>query len=40
VTIAVQNDGFGTGIDKVTVKVPRALATPGTKLFLRLKVTE
>ncbi|QJE96901.1 beta strand repeat-containing protein [Luteolibacter luteus] len=31
------NDGFGTGIDQVTVRIPRTLAT-GAKVFARLRV--
>ena len=31
-------DGFGAGIDSVEVKIPRALAAPGTKLFARLRI--
>ena len=31
------NDGFGTGIDQVTVRIPRTLAT-GAKVFARLAV--
>lgn len=37
VTIAVTNDGFGTGVDKVVVSLPQALAS-GAKIFARLKV--
>ncbi|WP_035612138.1 autotransporter-associated beta strand repeat-containing protein [Haloferula sp. BvORR071] len=36
VVITEENDAFATGIDRVTVKIPRALAAPGTKLFGRL----
>jgi autotransporter-associated beta strand protein len=32
------NDGFGAGIDSVEVKIPRALAAPGSRLFARLRV--
>lgn len=35
VTITVTNDGFGTGVDKVDVSIPRSLAI-GSKLFARL----
>ncbi|WP_367875338.1 autotransporter-associated beta strand repeat-containing protein [Luteolibacter sp. Populi] len=38
VVITTENDAIATGIDRVTVKVPRALAAPGTKLFGRLTV--
>jgi hypothetical protein len=37
VVIEETNNGFGTGIDRVTVKLPRALANGG-KLFARLRV--
>ncbi len=37
VTTTVATNGFGTDIDKVTVAIPRALAS-GSKLFARLKV--
>ncbi len=37
VTTSVDPGGFGTGIDKVTVAIPRTLAV-GNKLFARLKV--
>lgn len=37
VVIDEVNDGFGTGIDQVTVKIPRTLAT-GAKVFARLHV--
>jgi fibronectin-binding autotransporter adhesin len=37
VLISEDNDHFGNGIDRVTVKIPRALATGG-KLFARLRV--
>ncbi len=37
VTVEEINNGFGTGIDSVTVKVPRSLAVDG-KIFLRLAV--
>jgi autotransporter-associated beta strand protein len=40
VTIAEDNDFYGGGTDRVVVKVPRALAAPGSKLFVHLKVTE
>ena len=36
-TTSVVTDGFGSGIDKVTVAIPRTLAV-GNKLFARLKV--
>lgn len=35
VSITVTNDGFGTGVDKVDVSIPRSLAV-GSKLFARL----
>jgi autotransporter-associated beta strand protein len=38
VLINVTNDDFGTGVDRVEVKIPRNLAV-GSKLFARLKVT-
>ncbi|MEI6674866.1 MAG: autotransporter-associated beta strand repeat-containing protein [Verrucomicrobiota bacterium] len=38
VTITTTTDGFGAGIDKVEVSIPRALAT-GAQLFVHLKVT-
>ena len=38
VTIIVTDDGFATGVDKVDVSIPKALAT-GSKLFARLTVT-
>ncbi|WP_367875035.1 beta strand repeat-containing protein [Luteolibacter sp. Populi] len=38
VLITTEDDGFETGIDRVTVKIPRALAAPGSKLFGRLTV--
>lgn len=38
VSIVVDDDDFGPGIDRVTVSIPQALATGG-KLFARLKVT-
>ncbi len=37
VLISEDNNFFGTGIDRVTVRIPRALAT-GAKLFARLRV--
>ena len=37
VTTSVVHDGFATGVDKVTVAIPRTLA-PTHKLFARLKV--
>ena len=37
VVITEDNDFFGAGIDRVTVKIPRALAAPGTTLFGRLR---
>ena len=37
IVITTDNDFYGAGIDRVTVKVPRALAAPGTKLFARLR---
>jgi autotransporter-associated beta strand protein len=39
VTITVTNDFYATGIDKVEVAIPQALATR-TSLFARLKVTQ
>lgn len=38
VLIEENNDFYGTGIDRVTVKIPRVLANPGSKLFARLRV--
>jgi hypothetical protein len=38
ITITEQANGFGTGIDKVTVALPASLAGAG-KLFTRLRVT-
>jgi len=38
ILINVVNDGFGVGIDRVTVRIPRALAAPGSQLFARLRV--
>jgi len=38
VAITVTNDGFGTGIDRVEVSIPQALAV-GAGLFVHLKVT-
>lgn len=38
VLIVEEIDGFGGGIDRVTVRIPRALAAPGTSLFARLRV--
>ncbi len=37
VQIVVEDDFFAAGTDRVTVRIPRALATPGTKLFARLR---
>jgi autotransporter-associated beta strand protein len=37
VVIVEENDHFGTGIDRVTVRIPRNLAV-GAKLFARLRV--
>ncbi|QJE95577.1 hypothetical protein [Luteolibacter luteus] len=37
VVIDETNDHFGTGIDQVTVRIPRVLAD-GQKLFMRLRV--
>jgi hypothetical protein len=37
VTITPETDGFGSGIDKVTVAIPRTLALDN-KLFVRLNV--
>jgi fibronectin-binding autotransporter adhesin len=39
VIITETNDQHGTGTDSVTVRIPRALAAPGTTLFARLKIT-
>ncbi len=39
VIIQETNDQHGVGTDSVTVRIPRALAAPGTTLFARLKVT-
>lgn len=38
VTIVTTDNGFGAGVDKVEVSIPKSLAT-GFKLFARLKVT-
>jgi hypothetical protein len=38
VLIAEEINGFGAGIDRVTVRIPRSLAAPGTSLFARLRV--
>lgn len=38
VSITVLDDGFGPGIDRVTVSIPKALALTG-KLFVRLSVS-
>lgn len=38
VVIDETNDFYGSGIDRVTVRIPRALAAPGAKLFARLRV--
>ncbi|WP_367873494.1 beta strand repeat-containing protein [Luteolibacter sp. Populi] len=38
VIITPEDDFFGAGIDRVTVKIPRALAAPSAKLFARLRV--
>lgn len=40
VLITEENDPFPTepGIDRVTVRIPRTLAAPGSKLFARLKM--
>ena len=38
VVIVTDDDFHGAGIDRVTVRVPKALAAPGTKLFGRLTV--
>lgn len=38
VLIVTDNDFYAVGIDRVTVRIPRALAAPGTKLFGRLTV--
>lgn len=35
VTITTENDGFGTGVDRVTVAIPRGT---GSRLFARLRV--
>jgi fibronectin-binding autotransporter adhesin len=40
VTISEDNDFYGGATDRVTVRIPRTLALPGSKLFARLKVTE
>ena len=37
VIVQETNDGFGAGVDSVTVKIPRTLAS-GAKLFARLRV--
>lgn len=38
VTIDETNDGFGPGVDRVVVHIPRALASPLHRFFARLKV--
>jgi len=38
VIVNEENNFYGGGIDKVTVRIPRALAGPGGKLFARLAV--
>ena len=38
VIVTEVTDGFSTGVDRVTVQIPRTLAAPGTKLFARLMV--
>ncbi len=38
ITITVLEDGFGEGVDRVTVALPPSLAASG-KLFVRLAVT-
>lgn len=38
VVIEETNNFHGNGIDRVTVRIPRVLANPGSKLFARLKV--
>lgn len=37
VSIEVADEAGGAGVDVVTVRIPRALAAPGTKLFARLR---
>lgn len=38
VIVDEENDFFGGGTDRVTVRIPRALAAPGSKFFARLHV--
>jgi fibronectin-binding autotransporter adhesin len=38
VLVVTDNDFYAAGIDRVTVRIPRALAAPGAKLFGRLTV--
>lgn len=38
VIVEETNNGFGAGIDRVSVKIPRTLAAPGSKLFARLMI--
>lgn len=38
VIVEVEDNFFNATTDRVTVRIPRALATPGTKLFARLSV--
>jgi len=39
VIITTNDEFFGTGVDRVTVQIPRALAAPGSRFFARLHVT-
>lgn len=39
VIVTTTDEFFGTGVDRVTVQIPRALAAPGGKFFARLHVT-
>jgi fibronectin-binding autotransporter adhesin len=38
VTISEENGFYGAGIDRVTVKIPKALAGPGGRIVARLRV--
>jgi hypothetical protein len=38
VAITVTNDGFGAGVDKVEVSIPKTLAN-GPKMFARLSAS-
>jgi autotransporter-associated beta strand protein len=38
VVVNKDDDFFGGSVDRITVRIPRALAAPGTRLFARLRV--